>query len=155
MTPIEVGLAAIDDSLMLLPPKMDTHAARVMMVAICLQESRMIHRKQIKGPAVGLGQFEKGGGIKGVMTHAASNRLAREVCEVLGIEPTVDAVYRAMPHNDVLAMCFVRLLLWTDPRPLPVDDAQAAWDCYIRNWRPGKPHRQTWDAFFKTAQEVA
>ena len=27
-----------------------------------------------------------------------------------------------------------------------------AWNLYIRTWRPGKPHRHTWDAFHQQAQ---
>lgn len=156
MTPIEQGLMAINDGLMLLPPLMDSHKARVMLIAIGLQESRFIHRKQIGGPARGFWQFEKGGGVKGVMTHRETKGEAKRVCDVLGVEPSIDAVYQALSTNDRLAAAIARLLLWSDSRPLPPpDDAEAGWQCYIRNWRPGKPHRQTWGAFYKQAQEVA
>lgn len=49
-----------------------------------------------------------------------------------------------------------RLLLYTDPKSLPeIGDAQAAWDLYQRVWRPGKPHRQTWDDLYAVACKVA
>ncbi len=52
----------------------------------------------------------------------------------------------------MLACAFARLLLFTDPRPLPaLGNPQAAWDYYVRNWRPGKPHRDTWDALYAKA----
>src|SRR5690606_35531315 len=54
----------------LLPSRMDSDRATVMLLAIGLQESRFEHRRQIKGPARGFWQFERGGGVRGVMTHS-------------------------------------------------------------------------------------
>ena len=54
--------------------------------------------------------------------------------------------------NDVLAAVAARLLLWTDPQPAP-KSAQEGWDCYARVWRPGKPHRETWDGYYAAAVE--
>lgn len=106
------------------------------------------------GPARGFWQFEQGGGVRGVLTHAASAALARQVCEVRGVAPTSAAVYAQLESDDVLAAAFARLLLWTDPARLPaVGDSQGAWDLYARTWRPGKPHPQTWPALH--AQAVA
>ena len=134
----------------------DTPEARVMLLAIGLQESRLIHRKQIGGPARGLWQFEKGGGAKGVLNHAASSSKARALCKARGVEPTADAVYQALAEDDILAAGFARLLLLTDPKPLPsIGEVQKAWDCYVWNWRPGKPHRKTWDELYKQAVELA
>ena len=45
-----------------------------------------------------------------------------------------------------------RLLLLTDPKPLPViGDTDGSWEYYLRNWRPGKPHRHTWDDLYGKA----
>ena len=57
-------------------------------------------------------------------------------------------LHTAITHNDILAAVCARLLLWTDPHPLPTieDGPEAGWAYYVRNWRPGKPHRHTWDA---------
>lgn len=150
---IRINRDILAPGLRLLPAKMDTTAARVLLLAIGLQESRLIHRRQIGGPARGLWQFERGGGVQGVLSHPASRELAREVCRACGVEPTSAAVYPALERDDRLAAAFARLLLWTDSRPLPAPaaGAQAAWDYYTRNWRPGKPHRQTWDAFHAQA----
>ena len=63
-------------------------------------------------------------------------------------------VNEALATADPLAAAFARLLLWTDPRPIPSGSPQAAWDYYIRNWRPGKPHRHTWDAFYRQAEQA-
>jgi hypothetical protein len=63
--------------------------------------------------------------------------------------------YDALERDDMLACAFARLLLYTDSRPLPaIGDADGAWDYYIANWRPGKPHRQTWDALYAQALEA-
>ena len=63
MTPAQFLRFAIDPALSLLPPVMDTRAARAMIISICLQESRLQHRRQIGGPARGFAQFERGGGV--------------------------------------------------------------------------------------------
>lgn len=147
-----------------LPRRMDTPASRAELWAIGRQESRMIHRRQLPlragmphGPARGLWQFEKGGGVKGVMTHEASQGMARECCDHWGVLPTITAAYNALEHNDALAFAFARLLLWTDPKPLPVPivaNADKAWAYYLRTWRPGKPHRATWDPFWREGLEI-
>ncbi len=53
----------------------------------------------------------------------------------------------------MLAAAFARLLLLTDAKPLPqIGDVQGAWAYYVRNWRPGKPHPDTWPGLYKQAQ---
>ena len=145
---------ALIPALRLLPPKMDTPAARAMVLAICLQESRMKYRRQLGGPARGYAQFELGGGVRGVLTHPASQAHIKYVLTALDYDPMSDpaACYQAIEHNDILAAAFARLLLWTLPTPLPMrGDAQGGWDTYIAAWRPGKPHRDTFDAFYDQA----
>lgn len=138
-------------ALNLLPAKMGAPEAQAMVVAICLQESRLQHRKQIGGPARGFAQFEKGG-VSGVLSHPASRQHAEDVCWALEIEPKVDAVYEAIAFNDVLMAAFSRLLLYTLPDRLPGErDHEKAWNQYLAAWRPGKPHRHTWDHIFDQA----
>lgn len=134
----------------------DTPQARVMILAIGLQESRFEHRRQMgNGPAMGFWQFESGGGVKGVLTHATSSNRAHALCEARGVHPSTQKVWAALETDDVLAAGFARLLLLTDPRALPdVSNSVGAWDCYIRNWRPGKPHIQTWTKFHQQAREA-
>jgi hypothetical protein len=61
-------------------------------------------------------------------------------------------VWAALERDDVLAFAFGRLLLWTDPKPLPGEhDAASGWDLYVRTWRPGKPHPERWPARFAAA----
>lgn len=152
MTLSEIRERAIAPALALLPARMRSDAAEVLLLAIGLQESGLIHRHQIGGPAHGLLQFERGGGVRGVMNHSASKDHAARVCVERGVEPTVVAAFDAIEFDDVLAMAFGRLLLWTDPEPLPdVQDVQGAWDLYLRVWRPGKPHRDTWDRLYAQA----
>ncbi len=146
---------AILPALALLPARMNSPAAVALLLAIGLQESRLTHRRQIGGPARGLWQFERGGGVRGVLEHPSSKALAAAVCEARGVEPIASRVYDALEDDDVLAAAFARLLLWTDPKPLPaMGDTQAGWDCYIRTWRPGKPHRRTWDALYAQAADA-
>lgn len=136
----------------LLPRPMDNIEARAMLIAIGLQESRFQHRRQISGPARGFFQFERGGGVAGVLSHAASARHAEAVCERLRYQPEVGECYMAVADNDVLACCFARLLLWTLPMALPDRGmADDAWQQYIAGWRPGRPHRSTWDNCYARA----
>lgn len=148
----DVLTSAISPALALLPPKMDTDAARVILLAIGLQESRFEHRAQIGGPARGFWQFEKGG-VGGALFHLKTAQLADAVCESRGLPPAVTSVYLALQTDDVLAAAFARLLLWTDAQPLPaLDDPDGAWALYLRTWRPGKPHPETWPDLYARAR---
>ena len=142
-------------------------AAEAMMVAIGLQESRFLHRDQIVpgkppgqiGPATGFWQFERNGGVAAVMSHALTADIARRVSAAAGVAWDRDAIWRSFtkPEGDQLAAAFARLLLFADPAPLPAPSAaseDAAWACYLRNWRPGKPNRETWGRFWATALAV-
>ncbi len=145
--------AAIVPALQLLPAAMNTQRAQVMLYAIGLQESALEHRVQHGGgPARGLWQFERGGGVRGVLMHEASQEYARWVCSMRDVQPTTLSAWRALEHDDVLAAAFARLLLWTDPRALPaVGDEPGAWALYLRCWRPGKPRPEKWTAYYRAA----
>lgn len=124
-------------------------SARALVMTIAGQESRWMYRRQIGGPARSFWQFEKGGGVVGVLTHPASNLKAKAICGMLDIESDPATVYEAMAWNDTLACAMARLLLWTDPAPLPaLGDRKGSWNYYERNWRPGAPHPESWDALY-------
>lgn len=155
MTLSEVRRLAIAPALALLPARLGGERIELLLLAIGLQESRFTHRRQIGGPARGLWQFERGGGVRGVLLHPSSRELALSVCEARCVEPTERAVYAAIEHDDVLSAAFARLLLWTDPKPLPAaGDADGAWNLYLRTWRPGKPHPRTWAGLYAQAQSA-
>jgi len=142
---------AIDEAFELLPSKMDTPAARVILAAIGYQESDgyKVRRQYGNGPAAGYWQFERGG-IKGVMSHKASEVLAVQMCRARGVEFRSEDIWQAFQTDDVLAAIFARLLMWTDSQPLPkLNDATGAWKLYAeRCWRPGKPHPDKWPASY-------
>lgn len=138
-----------------LPGKFASKQAEVLLLAIGLQESRFIHRKQINGPAVGFWQFEKGGGVIGVLNHQSTRAHAGAACTIRGVVSTAQAVYGRLDEDDLLACAFARLLLWSDPRALPeLGNPSQAWETYLRNWRPGKPHPDTWDRFYHQSLEA-
>lgn len=153
----KIIVTGISPALALLPAAMDTQAARVMLLAIGLQESRFTHRQQIGGPARGFWQFEKGtrasrGGVWGVFLHAASKGHLAALCKARSVACEPDAIYPALEYDDVLAAGVARLLLWTDPKALPaIGDADAGWALYLRTWRPGRPHPKTWPALYAQA----
>lgn len=145
---------AITPALALLPPKMDTKEARVMLLAIGLQESEFMTRVQKgNGPARSYWQFERGGGVLGVLNFPATKFIAAEICEKRGVAANSFDVWTAMEHDDILGAAFARLFLYTDPLSLPgVNDAPAGWALYSRVWRPGKPRPETWPANYATAR---
>ena len=150
--------SAINPALHLLPPALDTRSARVMLVAIGLQESGLRERVQIvqgggKGPARGLWQFERGGGVRGVLTHLQTAPLALRVCMARQVQPVTSVVWGELETDDVLAAAFARLLLYSDPQIMPTDSA-GGWALYLRTWRPGKPKPDTWAEFYSQAQRA-
>lgn len=149
----DITTLAISPALSLLLQRMDSRQARVQLLATGLQESRFTARRQHgNGPARGFWQFERGGGVVGVLTHAASKPHMLQLCERLSLAADAQTVWTALEYQDVLAAAAARLLYWTDPKPLPaLGDAEGAWALYLRTWRPGKPHRATWDAFYNQA----
>ena len=167
-TPAEFLRECVNPGLALLPPRLDTLPARVWLTTIALQEAgegktaetRVVaHRWQVvdlkrpekKGPARSVLQFELGtrkskGGVWGVFLHAASKGLLQMVCDNRGVAFEPEAIWLAMESDDALAVAVGRLLMLTDPYPLPEPlDAAGGWDMYAyRLWRPGKPHPETW-----------
>jgi hypothetical protein len=156
----EIVRSSIDPALALLPANMDTPAARVMLLAIGLQESRFEHRRQLVGapprpvgPAKSFWQAEQGGGmVHGVRLHVATRAAAAALYQARGVPARDAAIWDAIENDDVLAAGLARLLLWSDPGRLPaVGDADGAWALYLRTWRPGKPHPQSWPALYAKA----
>lgn len=149
MTLDQITTTAINPALAWLPPKMDTPEARLMVLTIGNQESEFKNRVQMgNGPARSFWQMERMGGVNGVLTHPASRELAGMACDWRNVPHTAMGVWSAMEFDDVLGAIWARLLLLTDPRPLPawlaVDDA---WNYYLDNWRPGKPHADKWPGY--------
>lgn len=143
-----------------------------MALAIGLQESGFNVRRQYgNGPAASFWQMERGGGIKGVMNHPASRVSAKVLCRARGVGFSQMEIWQAMQDDslaaDELGAGFARLLLLTDPRQLPaLDDPgsteligptgaptypKGGWGYYRWNWRPGKPHPQTWHGHWARA----
>jgi hypothetical protein len=139
----------------MLPEKMDSIEARALIFSIFLQESRLVNRVQIgNGPAHGFGQFELAG-IKGVLNHPSTRGHIATVLRNMGYDSRLVTSYEAIVHNDILAVCYARLLLWSSPKPLPqMGDIVGAWEYYVEQWRPGKPVRPSWDALYKQAWNI-
>ena len=162
---IQEAKKAFEKACEILGSKFATQAALVMVLAVGYQETKYLSRRQLvseggklvaAGPAASWWQFEKGGGIAGVLKHHASAALALKLCEARNCAPTTEAVWVQMQYDDVLGAGFARLLLLTDPRALPaIGNSEPAWQCYIRNWRPGKPHPQTWATSYLNALKAA
>lgn len=146
----------IDSGLSYLPAKFDSVPARAMLYAIGMQESGFRDRDQretrdgrdvVDGPAMGLFQFERRGGVLAVLNGLNTARYARMVCMHHNVVPEPHTVWKAMESNDDLAVAFARLLLYSDPISLPKPisaNEERSWSYYQRNWRPGRPNRKAW-----------
>lgn len=135
-TDIAAGLA-------LLPAKMNSLGASVLLYATNRQENPKRLPQQVGGPAVGDYQFEKGGGVKGVLVHPTVRSLTVKVCDERNLACTADSIYEALKTDHILAAALARLLYYTDPKALPVvGDEAGAWALYLRTWRPGAYARQ-------------
>jgi len=146
---------SLSPAMSLLPTSMDSLAAKKILIAIALQESNLNYRRQIGGPARGFFMFEQGGGVLGVLTHQASKPHIQRVLTSLDYSPDSDPseCYAAIEHNDILACCFARLLLWTDPSNIPTE-IKGAWELYLRTWRPGRPHPEKWASNYNAAMDA-
>lgn len=152
MTLSEIRERAIAPALALLPARMSSREAEIMLLAIGLQESRFQHRRQLvgspprpTGPAKSFWQAELGGGmVAGVRTHEATKAHAAALYRARGVAPDNRSIWSAIEHDDVLAAGLARLLLWSDPGRLPgEDDVEGAWRLYLKTWRPGAYDRGT------------
>ena len=136
-------------------PEHDSRA-ECFLLAVAMQESNLRHRYQVlqtgrPGPARGWWQFERNGGVVGVCNHPRTRNLAASLCTEYAIRLNADDIWRAIEGNDGMATGLARLLLWSDPFPIPVT-ADAAWEAYAKRlWRPGKPHPDTWPAYWAVA----
>lgn len=150
----------VSRALAMLPARLDSREARCLLLAIALQESGCVERCQKldggeRGPARGLWQFERSGGVKGVLHHPACARLAVRLCIERCNTDAPGPVWEALEHDDILAAVLARLLLLADPCQLPeLHDEDGAWHYYLRCWRPGKPHRHRWTDAWRQARAV-
>jgi len=136
-----------------------TRQATRQILAIALQESGLKHRRQVvsggieNGPAASFWQFEKGGGCRGVLTHKAVADKMNSICAAYNVEATEGGLWEAIRYQDIVAACAARLLLYTLPNKLPENSADG-WSQYVAAWRPGKPHPETWDKYWKLADSL-
>jgi len=162
VTPERLLTSAIIPALAELQPGgiADTLEARRFLIAIALQESGIVYRRQVTssgdqaGPATSFWQFERGGGCRGVLAHLAVRGRMKQVCVDYNVEPTEQGLWDAMRYQDIVAAAAARLLLYTLPTKLATTSGEG-WSQYIEAWRPGKPHPGTWAGHWATADRVA
>jgi len=123
----------------------NAHAANLLL-AIALQESNLSARIQgpnDAGPARSFWQFEK---IGVVDVFQRQKQPLQVMCSALVLPCEPGKLHLMMAYNDAIACVIARLTLRLDHRPLAIANTpHDAWDYYVKNWRPGKPHRDRWD----------
>ena len=119
--------------------------AENLLLAIALQESNLSARIQgpnDAGPARSFWQFEKIGVVDVFQRQKAPLKV---MCDALVLPCEPGKLHLMMAYNDMIACVIARLTLRLDPRSLVLATTEeGAWEYYIRNWRPGKPHRDRW-----------
>jgi hypothetical protein len=129
--------------------------ARVLLMAIAGQESSWMTRTQEGAPTLGRSywQFETNG-CSALATNPVSAPKLVMLVEGLDIPKVLPTIHEAVAWNDTLAAGMARLLLFTDPAPLPIiGDHENSWEMYLRNWRPGKPRPENWPHIYDIAME--
>ncbi len=150
MTPRQFHDLCVIPGLSLLPSEMTSPEARVLLVAIAMQETGLVTRSEVGGSAFGFYQFMEIG-VDGVFSHAETGHLAADVAKVLQI-PVDENFYEAVRWNDHMGTVLARLNLWPDPAPLPAIGQQAeAMDYYGRIWRPKVVAVRRWPAAYNAA----
>jgi len=151
MTPLLFLERCVEPGLALLPGYMTRDEARVMLVAIAGQETNWAARKQLgQGTALSYLQFERIG-VAEVMQKLP--HLARQGLDTNDIP--VASAFAALQYHDPVACAFGRLLLWSDPDPLPaIGEQDAAWEYYLRLWKPGKRRPADWPGNYQKAVGV-
>ncbi len=151
MTPLTFSRTLIEPALVELQLATGVRSnapAHRLLLAIAIQESNLVHRYQVlangaAGPARGWWQFEQEG-VRSVLGHTRTRKPAHTICDYCHVRPSTLPAWRAIEGHDFLAVAFARLLLYSDPAPLPLNKEDVAWDYYLRCWRPGKPSRDRW-----------
>lgn len=150
----QIQLYTLPAAYALLPRSMASPAASAFLLAIGLQESGFLTRQQVgNGEARSFWQFNVNG-LSGILQHPETAGPLETVLRALCYEPphTAKRCLLRIQHNDTLACCCARLLIWTLPDPLPDrDQAGTAWDQYLAAWRPGKPRPGTWASHYHEA----
>lgn len=146
----------------------DSPSARAMLLAVGLQESRLVETiqrgaggKPLTGLARSWWQFEGGRNqaLGGILADPRTAWARDELCH-MGypcLEPGRDDLHWCMAYDQRIGVILARALIWLDPYALPAPVPQAettAWTLYIRCWRPGKPHHASWAANWRAAIET-
>ena len=126
------------------------HAGRLILAA-AIQESDLMHRHQIGGPAHGFGQEEPIGAAEALRID--NSILRTRFLDRIGLPQDAVELHRALEWSEIGMVISARLKLWPISAPLPASafDEAVAWHQYKTAWKPGKPHRHRWQHSWSTA----
>lgn len=153
MTPAEFSARILDPARAAFPFH-DSPESRAILLAIAGQESGWMSRFQLGGPARGWWQFESEA-VADLMNRPATCLTLKGFCAEQSIPWDAGDLFEAVAWHDPLAYALARLLLWTDPAPLPgIGDSMGALMYYERLWRPGKPDAARWATRYAEAFHI-
>jgi hypothetical protein len=112
--------------------------AMVQLLAMAGQETGWRNIEQIGGgPGRGPWQFEPETCAE-LLASKATGEMLHTLCRMIYLQPTGPVIYQRIMGSPDLAAGLARLDLWANPRALPaIGDEEAAWETYVRVWRPG------------------
>lgn len=135
-------------------PSIDGREPQVLLIAIAIIESGLKAREQYTGgPAKSFWQIEP---ATAEDTLARCKHVKRFCDALLCPSPLKPVDFRyTLRYCDAAACAIARGILLLDRKRLPeYGDQQGALSCYLRNWRPGKPHPEKWPAAYKAAMDA-
>lgn len=116
----------------------------VLLIAIAVQESGLKSRRQVPyGPASSWWQIEPAT----CLDCLGRCKPVRDLWADLGLKR-----YEVLEFSDIGACAIAAGILRLTPGKLPeLGDERAAWDYYLKAWRPGKPGPAWWPVSYEMA----
>jgi hypothetical protein len=153
----QIQTRVLDPMFNQLLPHFDSPEARVMLLAIGLQESRSSPRgaSTVMVLRAASGSSSAVAVVVGVLTSAASRDYARRrLLKLRNVAPSADSVWRRLEFDDLLAAAICPPDALGQPASMPaLGRGGEAWDYYKATWRPGRPRVRTWNGYYAQALE--
>lgn len=147
-----IRYSVVEPALKLLPERMTSNAARVMLLTVGLYKSRFTYRfltmrgqPYIKAEDRGFWGFSPGLTQK-VLDDPSTKDLAVSLCEERAVDPK--EAWRFLEIDDVLSAGLARLLLDIHGLTENLPASEDAWSLYVSAWSPIYRNMESWEGFY-------